>query len=349
MNFTALEARILDRVQRDFPSTATPLADMAVELGMPERDFLSSLGELKSDGIVRNISGIFNASRLGYASCLVAFVVSEKSIEQAAAQINMHPGVSHNYLRDHHYNIWFTLASDSEKRLDKTVKILAGRCGASDYIQLRNERLIKIGLMLPVGESGGPEASAAAVSEHDTETVEPADRAYDFSDREKESIRLLQMDLPIEEEPFGVLLKTAGSAIGADVLVDDMIKFKKHKILRRYSGVLRHRKAGYRSNAMTVWKPAKDADMSLISEVFSRVPSISHLYLRTVHPGRWEYPLFAMIHARSDGELEGITEKLARESGISDYRSLRTLKEFKKERVVYYSPQFKEWDRQAGL
>lgn len=348
MNFTPIETRILDRIQRDFPSTVSPLSDMATELGISEKGFLESLQKLKSAGVVRNISGIFNASRLGFVSSLIAFVVDEKNIDRAAAEINAHPGVSHNYLRDNRYNIWFTLASETDEKIEKTIKVLAKRCLATDYIILRNEKLIKVGLMLPVGDSKASEDDFIASTSED-EMPDYGAPAPVFSDDEREAIRLLQMDLPIERDPFTIMTKTAGSYLDADRLVRQMIHFKKEHILKRYSGVLRHREAGYRSNAMTVWKPGKAVNMKQITEVFSRERAISHLYIRSVYPGRWEYPLFAMIHARSGDELNSLIDRLARESGIADFQVLRSLRELKKERVVYFSEQFYEWERQAGL
>jgi siroheme decarboxylase len=349
MNFTVTETRILDRIQMDFPSSAEPLRDMAAELDINENDFIISLRKLKEGGIVRGISGIFNAGRLGYSSCLVAFIVEENDIERAASRINAHPGVSHNYLRDNRYNIWFTLAAESEEKLEQTVKILAEICRAKDHLILRNEKLIKIGLMLPIGDAGVTN-KAGGKSHHSRQESEVKQASSPmFSDQEKESIRILQMDLPIEMDPFSSLIKSSGCSIDTKMLVQDMINFKNNKILRRYSGVLRHREAGYRFNAMTVWKPGAINELDTISDIFSKEPSISHLYLRTVYPGKWEYPLFAMIHARTGEDLERIISNLAGESGINDYQTLNTVREFKKERVVYFSRKFIEWERQAGV
>lgn len=352
MNFTPVETRVLDRIQKDFPVSPTPFRDMAESLGIAEREFLETTRNLKRAGILRSIAGIFNADRLGYVSCLVAFRVNEKDIESAAAAINIHPGVSHNYLRENPFNIWFTIASESKSKLLDAIGHLAATCEALDHMVLFNEKMIKIGLMLPVGDdgqSGKPSRHTAEASagseEHDAEDIPAAN----FSDEDREAIRLLQIDLPLVESAFAALIESAGSALDAATLISCMARFKKNNILRRYSGVLRHRKAGYRSNAMTVWRPEDSADMRRISDIFAGEISISHLYLRTVYPGKWEYPLYAMIHARTDDDLNAIIEKLARESGIADYRILRTLREFKKERVIYFSEKFKEWELSSGL
>jgi len=344
MQLTDTEAKILNRIQKDFPLTADPFSDIARDLLMSEDDFLQAAQKLKSAGIVRNISGIFNAGRLGYFSCLVAFRVDDGNLDRAAAVINSHPGVSHNYQRKHRYNIWFTLAVDSQEKLEHTVKILADKAMTADYLILRNEKLLKIGLMLAIGKEQGNDNPGAAEYGHAGEHT-----AYSLSSKEKESIRLLQMDLPLDKNPFASLIESSRSFIDLDSFIDDSQRFKREGIMRRYSAVLRHREAGYRSNAMTVWKPDAGADMEQIAEIFHKNRMISHLYLRTVYPGRWEYPLFAMIHVRTDDELNGIINNLALESGIHEYEVLPTVKEFKKERVVYFSTKFSEWERQAGL
>jgi siroheme decarboxylase len=344
MNFTPVETRVLNRVQKDFPAVPDPMLAMAEELTIPEHDFLSALRDLKQRGIVRTISGIFNADRLGFVSTLIAFCVDEQDLERAAASINAHPGVSHNYQRDHHYNIWFTLAAESNDRLEQTVKILAEQSGAKDYIILRNEKLFKIGLLLSIGDeiqTGHGEGQRTASAET------PARRT--LSGEEKEAVRILQKDLPLETDPFSILIKTNNSTIRLDTFMSCFRNLKQDGILRRYSAVLRHREAGYRANAMTVWKPRDGADMERVVKFFHDSHLISHLYLRTLYPGKWDYPLFAMIHARTDDDLRNSIEELSVKSGIDDYLILRSLKEFKKERVVYYSPQFTEWERQAGL
>ena len=92
---------------------------------------------------------------------------------------------------------------------------------------------------------------------------------------------------------------------------------------------------------MTAWKTGDENSI----EPFSQSINVSHLYLRTIYPGRWEYPLFAMVHARSKDELSAVLDDLSQKSGITDYISLPSLKEFKKKRVTYFSENFKEWKR----
>lgn len=344
MEFSAIESAVLNRIQRDFPLTERPFDEMARELSIGTDTILETVKDLKGRGIVRNISAIFNPGKLGFVSSLVAFRIDDDIIEQAASMISSHPGVSHNYKRDHRYNLWFTLSSDSEEKLAKTVRILAERAGTKDHLILKNERLLKIGLMLSIGDDD--QSDPEEPSTHQGQVSGPGQA---LSEDRKEAVRLLQVDMPLEARPFGSIIAQASGRISERDLIAQAQALKSAGILRRYSAVLRHQKAGYQANAMTVWNPQNGSDMNRIIEDFRTEPKISHLYLRTVYPGRWEYPLFAMIHARTEQDLEEVIVRLATGSNIADYLVLRSLKEYKKERVVYYSPAFGEWERKAGL
>jgi siroheme decarboxylase len=342
MDFNPVESTVLNRIQRDFPLTETPFEDMAREVAVEENVLITTVKQMKERGIVRNIAGIFNPGRLGFVSSLVAFRLDEREIDRAANLVNEHPGVSHNYRRDHDFNLWFTLSADSPEKLEKTVRVLAERTGARDTLILKNEKLLKIGFMLSIGDDDGPAPEFHV--HHDGGGAVPG-----LTDEQKEAVRLLQIDMPLEHRPFGALVKKASGRIDEPALIGQARRLKTEGVLRRYSAVLRHRKAGYEANAMTVWRPTDPAELEAVIGHFREEPRISHLYLRTVYPGKWEYPLFAMIHTRTDRELDDLISRLIAVSGITDYSVLRSLKEFKKERVVYYSPALGEWERKAGL
>ena len=127
-----MENELLFQMQNAFPMIQRPFEVIAKELDSTEEEILKMVQKLKEEKIIRQTSAIFDTKRLGYKSSLVAFKVSEENIEEAASIINAHPGVSHNYLRNHDYNIWFTMAvaPDSKLGLEKTIEILKERTGA---------------------------------------------------------------------------------------------------------------------------------------------------------------------------------------------------------------------------
>ncbi len=334
MDFTATENLVLQKVQKGIPCSPEPYAETAKTCGLTEDEVINTVKLLREKQVIRNISGIFDGKVLGYSMSLVAFQVRPEFIEHAAEIINSHPGVSHNYLRSHSYNIWFTIAEETPEDFAKTVEILANKCHADDHLVMRNERLLKIGVYL---ETGSPAES------YDSSDYIPGESKgmASLSAGEVEAVRLLQRDLPAVQRPFAEIIKSAGSAMAEDKLLEYFKAFMERGIIRRYAAVLRHRNAGYTANSMTAWRT--DGEYNI--EPFRQSINVSHLYFRTVYPGRWEHPLFAMVHARSHEDLAAVLAELSQRSGISDYLSLESVKEFKKKRVTYFSETFKEWKR----
>ncbi len=341
MDFSAAEQALLDTVQREFPLAGRPYRELGKKLGQTENEIMAVIGDLRSRGIIRNISAIFNTGALGYRSALAALEVPEEGVPAAAKLINSHPGVSHNYLRNHRYNIWFTLALDKDKSLDDEVRYIADRCGARDHLVLYNEKQYKIRLFLKTGSGNTGDDKTGF-----TEPAAAGDTALDETDRE--AIRLIQCDLPLEREPFREISELNGGTLSPEALLETARSLKPRGVLRRYAAVLRHRKAGYRANAMTVWRPENEEHLERAAEMFKSEQNISHLYKRTVYPGKWEYPLFAMVHERDEEGLEKTISRLSLASGIDDYLALRSLEEFKKERVAYFSKSFNTWRNNGG-
>ncbi|MCL1910741.1 MAG: hypothetical protein FWG13_00845 [Leptospirales bacterium] len=328
--FTPLQERLLDAIQSPLPLARRPFEVLEKELGIPESDIIDMTGALKKDGVIRNIAGIFDGERLGYNLSLVAFQISDENIEKAAAVINAHPGVSHNYLREHKYNLWFTIAENNAENLKRSVNKLASSSGALSHLIMKNERLIKIGFRLNMA-GAHPQRTAAA--------LQPNER-HDLTRIEKNAVWLLQKDMPLCERPFQEL--SDKTDFSEDELIETASSLERKGVMRRYSAVLRHQKAGYNFNAMTAWKFTENPSDDIFKP-FAESPSVTHLYIRTVYPGEWEYPLFAMIHARSENELNKIIDDLSKQSGLNDKLVLRSLKEFKKQKVIYFSPDFQKW------
>lgn len=334
--FSDHEAAILNYVQRSVPLIERPFEAIGSELGVSGDKVRGIISDLKKRDIIRNIAGIFNGGSLGYVLNLVAMEIPEGRVEEAAAFISSHPGVSHNYLRGHRYNIWFTLAEENEELFKTTTDVLAKKTGARDYLILQNEKLLKIGVVLPIGDGNYEnEDDAAKKSYHQAEH-------RSFTKEEKEAVSLYQKDLPVTDRPFRGLVEMENSLLTEGRFLELGRSLENENIMRRYSAVLRHVKAGFEYNAMTTWKLSDD-NMENRIQAFMDETAVSHLYLRTVFPGRWEYPLFAMIHAKTGSDLKNIINRLATDSGFNDYLVLKTVRELKKKRVVYFSPEFEDW------
>ena len=139
-----IDRAILNRIQSDFPITSRPYIPIADEVGISEDDVLKRLVRLKEKGIIRRIGGNFVPNKLGFVSTLCAAKVPEDMIESFAKIVNRYPGVTHNYLRDNKYNIWFTFIAPSMEVIEANLESISKETGISDIINLPATKVFKI-------------------------------------------------------------------------------------------------------------------------------------------------------------------------------------------------------------
>ena len=323
---------ILSIIQKRFPLTQRPFLDIANDLDMSEDEVISILQKEKDNKIIRQTSAIFDTKSLGFKSSLVAFKVDEKDIDKAVEVINAHPGVSHNYERDHDFNIWFTIAVDPNSKLglQKSVEILAKQAAAIDYILLPTLKLFKISVKL---NTTGKDAKKEKVKKHVKKDIELTPLHY-------EVIKLAQNDIDIVSEPFLHITKELD--ISYEKLFEILNELKDAGIMRRFAAILNHRNAGFNANAMTVWD-VDEKDGEAIGAKAAAFSAVSHCYLRPKYPN-WPYNLFTMIHGKTKEETDGIIAEIANEIEHKAKRPLYSTREFKKVRLRYFTPQFLEWE-----
>ena len=333
LNDEELKDSLLLEIQKSFPLEAKPFEKIAQKFNVTEDKVLNILKEQKDAGIIRQTSAILDTKRLGYQSSLVAFKIEEKNIDKAVEILNTHPGISHNYERNHEFNIWFTLAvePDSLFGLEKTVEILAKKTGAKDFIILPTIKLFKISVKL---DTTNKEKKKEKVKKQNFQDIELTQKHIDI-------LKEIQKDIDFVSEPFKNTIEKLN--ISYDEFFDMVQKMKNAGIMRRFAAILNHRKAGFNYNAMVVW----DIDEDKIEEIGKKVASfsaVSHCYQRPKYPN-WKYNLFSMIHAKSKEESEQIIEDIANEIEYNDKMPLYSTREFKKVRLKYFSDEFKEWER----
>lgn len=316
-----IDSRLLDMVQKAFPLSRRPFEEIGRQLGIPAGDALARVARLKSEGIIRQISAIFDSSMLGYRGALVAFEVEADRLDDVARAVAEHPGVSHCYSRDASYNLWFTITLPPRSDLETEVSALARCEGVTSSMVLPALKVFKIGVFLSMaGEAEPPPVGS-------TRGLSPSH----LTDEDWVAIRILQQDLPLVHEPFAQLAGEAG--MPEERLIGLAERFAREGVMRRFAAVLRHRRAGYRANAMVCWQVDPDAAAE-VGERLAAHPSVSHCYQRAVYPG-WPFPLYTMVHRRTEPELLATIHELARLSGNLPHFVLRTVKEYKKTRVIY--------------
>jgi DNA-binding Lrp family transcriptional regulator len=327
-----MENELLYEMQNAFPMTERPFRSVAEKLDTTEDEILSMVQKLKDEKIIRQTSAIFDTKRLGYKSSLVAFKVAEENVEKAAELINAHPGVSHNYLRNHDYNIWFTMAvaPDSKLGLEKTIEILKEQTGAEDAIILPTLKMFKISVKM---DTTGKRAKKEKVKK-------TAHKEIELTPQHIAVIKELQKDIAVVSEPY----KEATEKLGMDY--DAFFKIanelKESGVMRRFATILNHRKAGFGANAMSVWAVPEEKGEE-IGRQLAEFSAVSHCYLRPSYPN-WPYNLFAMVHAKTQEECDTLIEEMAKERGLTEYGKLYSTVEFKKQRLVYFDDAFKEWE-----
>ncbi len=329
-----MQSELLSIIQKRFPLAPKPFAIIAEELGSDEETIIQLIAQEKKNKIIRQISPIFDTKRLGYSSSLVSFKVRREDIDGAVEIINAHPGVSHNYEREHPFNIWFTLAvaPDSKLGLRQTVEILAQETNAIDFIMLPTLKLFKIAVKL---NTTGKDAKKETV-------VKPNRKPIELTPLHHKIIALSQHDIPIVSEPFKEVVAELG--ISYDEFFALLNELKEAGVMRRFAGILNHRKAGFNANAMVVWDvdEKKGEEMGEKAAEFS---AVSHCYLRPKY-ANWPYNLFTMVHGKTTEETNSIIKDMASEIEHFSRRPLYSTREFKKVRIEYFSPAFEAWEEE---
>ena len=139
-----IDKKIINRIQGNFPLTSEPYKQLARELELSEEELLNRLKMLKEEGIIRRLGAVFDSQKLGFCSTLVAMQVPDDKIEETAEVVNAYPGVTHNYLRDAEYNMWFALIAESPQRIEQILEEIRQKTGVEKIRNLPALELFKI-------------------------------------------------------------------------------------------------------------------------------------------------------------------------------------------------------------
>jgi siroheme decarboxylase len=332
-----LDRKLLNLLQGRFPLEPRPFARVGKAAGVSEDEVLARTRRLIDERIIRQVTPIFDTRALGYTSMLVAAKVDPENPQRAARVINAHPGVSHNYLRNHDFNIWFTIAVEPDSRLglEGTLEALAEEAGASSVRQLPTLKLFKIRMDLEM--EGDTDALTRAVAEEPVETEPQPYDTFDIS-----VVRALQGDMPIIPEPYAPAAAELG--VAQERLLDHLEAMRERRLLRRVAAILFHRRAGFSANGMGVWKVPDERIMELAPRM-AAVRGVSHCYQRPTYED-WPYSVFTMAHGRSKEECDAILDSIAADTGIEERSTLYSSTEFKKIRLLYFTDEFKRWEQE---
>jgi siroheme decarboxylase len=317
-----MDRMLLDLIQSNFPIEESPYAALGERLNLTEEETLALTARLRDSGLIKRIGPFFDSKRLGFRSTLVAARVEPEQVEQVAAFVNEFHEVTHNYLRAHGFNLWFTLIASREERIEEIIASVRRQVGVADIHNLPSRRMYKIHVDFSfTGEDRAPQ--------HEPEEN---DTPVSLDEREIELIRLMQHGIPFEKKPFEILAKSLNDE--SEWVIGKIRGWKRKGMLRRFGAALSHRQAGFSHNAMVVWEVAGE-DEDRVGKAFASHQSVSHCYLRPPF-NDFPFSLYTMIHGQSSDEIEKTIECLKKEGGLGRCLVLESCKEYKKSSPLYF-------------
>ncbi len=320
------DKELLNEIQWTFPLVTRPFDAIAKKFDTTPEIIKEKLNNLKEIGVLRQLSAIFDTRKLGYTSSLVAMEIEHDKLDYVASQINRHPGVSHNYERDHQFNLWFTLAVPPGADLNAELEKFNVLKGIKKVRMLPTLQLFKIGVKLDLLDDKKHEVAPTE------EKKEIKNIKFEPTEQDKDFIRELQKNMEIIDEPFVKAANNLG--ITEDELFAKMKHYESMGVLRRFAAILRHRQVGFTANGMIVWK-VPEGRITSVGETLGSFPQVSHCYERPTYDD-WPYNVFSMIHCKTHDEAYDVAKTIQKQIDVDEYKILFSSREFKKTRVEYF-------------
>jgi DNA-binding Lrp family transcriptional regulator len=307
----AVERRLLNDFQRDFPLVERPFAALARALGASEPWVIATLSRFAEKGVVSRVGAVFRPGSVG-ASTLAAMAVPAARLGSVARLVSAHPEVNHNYEREHALNLWFVATAEDDAKLDQVLAAIERETALPVIaLPLIADYHIDLGFDL---EGGGKQRNHAAIGG-------PSAARVALAGRDRALIATLQDGLALVERPFAALAEQAGwnGADGERQALARIAGWRDAGIIKRFGVVLRHRPLGYVANAMCVWDvPTRDADR--LGGALAAEDGVTLCYRRARAGTLWSYNLFCMLHGRSRAAVETRIALINARQGLAKYR-----------------------------
>ena len=320
VRLTKLRKQLCNVLQEGLPICPKPYDDLAKYLNNNEETILQEIRELKESGVIRRICAMVNSRALGLTGTLVAAHIPEENLQEVAEAVNSLENVSHNYLREHYYNLWFTLQAESPKQIEVTVSNLSGRFGI-DFYSLPVERVFKLDVRFDVEGEGQLPGDIGQI---------PKSKMVELNEAEKQILWKLEDDLDVISEPFAFL---CSEGLEIEMVLRIIQGLIDKGVIRRIAAIVDHRKLGFVANILFCSEVPQNRIVEA-GEALARFGAVSHCYERkTVED--WPYNLFAMMHGKSMGEIQHTINKFTESEKIDSFELLPTAVELKKQPVKH--------------
>jgi len=328
-----IDRRLLNDFQRDFPLRPDPFAVLAAELEVSEESVLEMLSGYQQAGLVSRVGPVFSPNRVG-RSTLAAMAVPAIRLEAVADLVSGYAEVNHNYERSHRFNLWFVVTAADEHSLQTVLEDIEQRSGLPVMsLPMLESYHLDLGFHLDWGDAHGNEQRRERVVEP---VSEPATTEQPLSGaRAQALVAAVQDGLPLVSRPYRAIADTIGAS--EEEVVATLRTWVESKVINRFGVVLRHRKLGYRANAMVVWN-VPDEHVSAIGECFGKFDFVTLCYRRPRRLPDWPYNLFCMIHGQDREAVMQRVQSLAGECGSLSlgHETLFSLRCFKQRGAVYH-------------
>ena len=321
LHATKLEKQLCNALQKGLPICERPFAKLAKDLNSDEREILRLTRRLKSQRIIRRIGALINYRALDIKSTLVAAHIPQENVPEIAGAVGSLEGVSHNYLRRHYYNLWFTLQARTDADI-KVVLATLSRRFRIDFYSLSVKRVFKLDVLFDANSDGKQLLQGFQKA--------PRSRLVKLDKNQRLILSKLQDDLDVNEKPFAFLCSRRMDTTDVLRIITEL---KALGVIRRIAGVVDHRKLGFAANALFAGKVPKNKVIE-VGKKLSRIRIVSHCYERKTFVG-WPYNLFAMMHGKSMGQIQDVVDRFTRAEGISSFQLLPTAVELKKQTLKH--------------
>lgn len=274
--------------QRDFPLCTLPFHAIGDAADMTGPEILELFGNLTDDGTLARIGATIRPNTVG-ASTLAAMAVPPDRLEDVAGLVNAEPSVNHNYQRTHRFNMWFVATASDQCEITSTLNSISSRTGL-DVLNLPLERAYHIDLGFRLS---GQRRMTEKPARHGGLQV-----SVDAADRQL--LAELEDGLELCPRPYQRLAARLGQSEAS--VISRLSGLIDSGVISRFGCILRHRKLGFRANAMTVWD-VPDDQVDELAERLAAIDYVTLCYRRARRLPHWPYNLFAMIHGRKEQEV----------------------------------------------
>ena len=316
---TDFQKQLCNRLQRGLPLCPRPFAEIARDIDSQETEVLAATRDLKEAGIIRRLAAVVNHRALGFSSTLVTAHVPEDQLPQVTAAVNALPGVSHNYLRQHRFNMWFTLQETSPAHVQATLSELGSKFGM-DFHSLPVTRIFKLDVRFDA-------ESDDEVLLQDVERVPKAD-AVELDEAHRRVLAALQGGLDVTACPFDAVAPEGMKLKAMFALLTELLD---RGVVRRLAAVVNHHKLGFAANVMFAGQVA-EAHIVEAGRWLAHSGTVSHCYERETFEG-WPYNLFAMLHGRTMAQIQRTLDHFSATGHVQSFELLPTQAELKKKPI----------------